>query len=86
MTRSSERILALLTALALAGCAGGGSDLHVAQSRAIDQDIEATHVVGPTTTSPAFTERDPSPTVAPWRDEEIMDHIKVLRGETRPPG
>lgn len=58
---------------ALAACADSVPAPGYTQSRAIDQDIEATHVVGPTTTSPAFTQKVPSPALTPWRAEETND-------------
>ena len=65
--------LAGMSSLALAGCADDAPPPAFGQSRAIDQDIEATHVVGPTVSSPAFTERNPTPTLTPWRNEEKID-------------
>ena len=62
-----------MSTLALAACSDDVPAPSFGQSRAIDQDIEATHVVGPTTTSPAFTERNPTPTLTPWRNEEKID-------------
>jgi PBP1b-binding outer membrane lipoprotein LpoB len=66
-------IIAGLSALALAGCANHVPAPSYTQSRAIDQDIDATHVVGPTTISPAFTQKDTAPTLTPWRNEENID-------------
>jgi hypothetical protein len=82
MSRTS-RILLGVIAMALAGCAGGPPPQYSesSQSRAIDTDIDATHVVGPTTTSPARTEPDPSMAQAPWRDEETIDHLNTLRDQ-----
>ena len=60
-------------ALALFGCGDHAPAPGYAQSRAINQDIEATHVVGPTGTSPAFTQKVPSPALTPWRAEETND-------------
>jgi hypothetical protein len=77
--RPKASILVVLAALALAGCVLKEPEVHYAQSRAIDVDIDATHVVGPTSTSPARTVTDPSPTIAPWRNEELADHLKALR-------
>ena len=71
-----KRIIALVLGvfgLALAGCADRVPAPSYTQSRAIDQDIDATHVVGPTTTSPSFTQRDTAPTLTPWRNEENID-------------
>ena len=74
MLPSKIKILAALMALVLAGCA---SDIATptpafSTNRAIDQDIAATHVVGPTTTSPALTQTAPTPTaLTPWRNEEL---------------
>jgi hypothetical protein len=65
--------LAGMSLLALAACSDNVPAPSYGQGRAIDQDIEATHVVGPTTTSPAFTERNPAPTLTPWRNEEKID-------------
>lgn len=59
--------------LALAACADNVPTPGFTQGRAIDQDIDATHVVGPTATSPAFTAHDPTPTLVPWRNEENVD-------------
>ena len=50
--------LAAISALALAACSDSVPTPTYGQSRAIDQDIDATHVVGPTTTSPAFTDEE----------------------------
>ncbi len=77
MKRSTTAVLAGSALLALAGCADSVPAPGYTQSRAIDQDIEATHVVGPTVTSPAFTAKDPSPVLAPWRNEEVIDHQKA---------
>jgi hypothetical protein len=65
--------LAGISLLALAACADNVPTPGFTQGRAIDQDIEATHVVGPTVTSPAFTAHDPTPTLVPWRNEENID-------------
>lgn len=65
--------LAGISLLALAACSDNVPPPVFGQSRAIDQDIEATHVVGPTVSSPAFTERNPTPTLTPWRNEEKID-------------
>jgi hypothetical protein len=59
--------------LALAACDDSVPPPTYGQGRAINQDIEATHVVGPTVSSPAFTERNPTPTLTPWRNEEKID-------------
>jgi hypothetical protein len=59
--------------LALAACSDDVPAPAYGQGRAIDQDIEATHVVGPTVSSPAFTERNPAPSLTPWRNEEKID-------------
>ena len=60
-------------ALALLGCGDHLPAPAYTQSRAINQDIEATHVVGPTTTSPGFTQKIPNPALTPWRAEETND-------------
>jgi hypothetical protein len=65
--------LAAISVLALAACSDAVPAPGYTQSRAIDQDIDATHVVGPTTTSPAFTAKNPLPTLTPWRNEERID-------------
>ncbi|HXE27289.1 MAG TPA: hypothetical protein VN656_02185 [Stellaceae bacterium] len=65
--------LIAISGLALAACADHVPVPGYAQSRAINQDIDATHVVGPTATSPAFTAKDPPPTLTPWRNEEKID-------------
>jgi hypothetical protein len=79
----TSRILLGVIAMALAGCAGGPPRQYSesSQSRAIDTDIDATHVVGPTTTSPARNQPDPSMALAPWRGEETIDHLDNLRDE-----
>jgi hypothetical protein len=59
--------------LTLIGCGDHSLAPGYAQSRAIDQDIDATHVVGPTPTSPAFTAKSPLQTLTPWRNEEKID-------------
>ena len=75
MLPSKITILAALMTLVLAGCASSNVPTPTpafSANRAIDQDIAATHVVGPTTTSPARTETAPIPTaIAPWRNEEL---------------
>ena len=72
-----KAIIAVLYLAAISSVVGACSDRvptpGYAQSRAIDQDIEATHVVGPTTTSPGFTQKVPSPALTPWRAEETND-------------
>jgi len=75
-------ILGGAAALALAGCAdtAPASTPGYTQSRAIDQDIAATHVVGPTTTSPSFTQKDPAPALTPWRNEEVLDNQRDQTG------
>ena len=70
-----------MSLLALAGCSGPVPAPGYDQSRAIDQDIEATHVVGPTATSPAFTQKVPSPALTPWRAEETIDLRKEQTGQ-----
>jgi hypothetical protein len=65
--------LAGISLLALVACADDVPAPTFTQGRAIDQDITATHVVGPTVTSPAFTERHPTPSLIPWRNEENID-------------
>jgi len=77
--RPKASFLVGLAALALAGCVLKEPKLEFAQSRAIDADIDATHVVGPTSTSPARTATNPSPTIAPWRSEELTDQSRALR-------
>jgi hypothetical protein len=64
--------------LALAACSDNVPAPTYGQGRAINQDIEATHVVGPTTTSPAFTERNPTPSLIPWRNEEKIDSTNKI--------
>ena len=70
-----------ISGLALAACADHVPAPGYAQSRAIDQDIEATHVVGPTVTSPAFTQKVPAPALTPWRAEETIDLRKEQTGQ-----
>jgi hypothetical protein len=65
--------LAVTSMFALAACSHAVPTPTYTQSRAINQDIEATHVVGPTTTSPAFTQKTPAPALTPWRGEETID-------------
>jgi hypothetical protein len=65
--------LAGMSLIVLAACSDAVPAPTYGQDRAIDQDIEATHVVGPTATSPAFTERSPTPSLVPWRNEENID-------------
>ena len=65
--------LAAISIFMLAGCSDSAPPPGYAQGRAIDQDIDATHVVGPTTTSPAFTAKSPLQTLTPWRNEERID-------------
>jgi len=72
MKRTAGFLLAN-AALALIGCGDHSPAPGYAQGRAISQDIEATHVVGPTATSPAFTAKNPLPTLTPWRNEEKID-------------
>jgi hypothetical protein len=66
-----------LSTLALAACTDAVPAPTYAQSRAIDQDIEATHVVGPTATSPSFTQPEPNQALTPWRNEEMIDQRKA---------
>ncbi len=65
--------LTTISLLALAACADDVPAPGYTQARAIDQDITATHVVGPTVSSPAFTARNPTPTLIPGRNEENID-------------
>ena len=65
--------LAMILMSALPACSDAVPAPGYTQSRAINQDIDATHVVGPTTTSPAFTQKVPSPALTPWRAEETND-------------
>ena len=67
------KILASLVVLLLAACASDEPRAQIAQSREIDTDIDATHVVGPPPTN------DASPSAAPWRGEEDVDHLRALR-------
>lgn len=76
--RPNAILFVVVAALALAGCALKEPRPQYAQSRAIDVDIDATHVVGPTSTSPARTLTDQSPTITPWRNEELIDHSRAL--------
>jgi hypothetical protein len=62
-----------VAALSLPACSDHVPEPAYTQSRAINQDIEATHVVGPTTSSPGFTQKIPSPALTPWRAEETSD-------------
>jgi hypothetical protein len=67
-------VIALVAgALSLPACSDHVPGPAYTQSRAINQDIEATRVVGPTTTSPGFTQKIPSPALTPWRAEETND-------------
>jgi hypothetical protein len=77
--RPTATLLVISTALILAGCVLKEPRVQYAQSRAIDADIDATHVVGPTATSPARTQTDSAATIAPWRNEEQTDHLRALR-------
>jgi hypothetical protein len=83
-----KRIIAIAlgaAALAMAGCADRVPPPAYTQSRAIDQDIDATHVVGPTATSPAFTQKDTAPTLTPWRNEETIDTQRAEQTGQLPP-
>jgi hypothetical protein len=66
-------LVAGVALVALAACSDNAPAPTYSQGRVINQDIEATHVVGPTVTSPAFTERNPTPSLIPWRNEEKID-------------
>ncbi len=77
MKPSIAAILVLITGPALSSCTNAVPTPVYSQSSAIDQDVRATHVVGPTTTSPAFTEQDPSPAIAPWHNEELVDRQRA---------
>lgn len=68
-------------ALALLGCSDHSPAPGYGQSRAINQDIEASHVVGPTGTSPGFTQKVPSPALTPWRAEETNDLGRQQSGQ-----
>jgi hypothetical protein len=65
--------LSAIWILALAACSDSAPVPGYTQGRAINQDIDATHVVGPTATSPAFTAKSPLQTLTPWRNEEKID-------------
>jgi hypothetical protein len=79
--KRTAAIFAGFTALALVGCGDNTSTPAYTQGRAISQDIDATHVVGPTTTSPAFTQKATAPTLAPWRNEENLDLQRDQTGQ-----
>jgi hypothetical protein len=79
MKRTVALSLAGMSLLALAACADAVPAPIYEQGRAINQDIEATHVVGPTVSSPAFTERNPTPTLIPWRNEEKIDSTNQVQ-------
>ena len=83
MKPSLVTILGAAAALALAGCVDTAPvpAPGYGQSRAIDQDIAATHVVGPTATSPSYTQTTPSPTLTPWRNEEVLDNQRDQAGQ-----
>jgi hypothetical protein len=82
--RPKASILVVLAALALAGCVLKEPRPQYAQSRAIDVDIDATHVVGPTSISPARTTADPPTAIAPWRNEEHVDNSRALHPSLAP--
>jgi hypothetical protein len=75
MLRLKATIFAAAAGFALAGCAGNFSTPSYSENRAIDQDIASTHVVGPTTTSPAFTQENTAlpTTLAPWHNEQLVE-------------
>ena len=75
-----KRTLAIFAGLSmavLAGCSDAVPAPSYAQSRAIDQDIEATHNVEATAGSPSFIQPQLNQAAAPWRNEEIIDQQKT---------
>lgn len=75
-----KRTLAIFAGLSmavLAGCSDAVPAPGYAQSRAIDQDIEATHNVGPTAGSPSLIQPEINQAAAPWRNEEMIDQRKA---------
>ena len=71
--RPKLTIVVSLAVFVLAGCASDGLPPQISQSRAIDTDIDATHVVGPVPMNSA------SPSTAPWRGEEDTDQLRSWR-------
>jgi hypothetical protein len=76
MKRTAAIVVGIL-ALAAAGCGDRVPTPGYVQGRAIDQDIDATHVKGPMVTSPAFTQKDTAPALTPWRNEETIDRYRA---------
>lgn len=67
-----------LASLALAGCSGGTTaSPGYTQSRAIDQDIDATHAGMPSLASPTVATEDRDPSPQPWRNEEQIDQQRA---------
>lgn len=62
-----------LAASGLAGCSSGTPTPGYTQSRAIDQDIDATHANMPALASPTLATEDRDPSPQPWRNEEQID-------------
>lgn len=54
MARRVPVLLAGFIAVGLIGCSGGASDVEYTRQRAIEQDITATHNVGPTSSQPGM--------------------------------
>jgi hypothetical protein len=66
-----------IAALGLAGCAGAVPAPTYAQSRAIDQDIDATHAGIPSLGAPVAGSESNVFTPVPWRNEEEVDRQKA---------
>jgi len=86
MNRTVVVFVVGIFAACLAGCsaqvpAGAPAPPSYGQSRAIDQDIDATHAGMPALASPSASneERDVSP--LPWRNEEQMDQQRAQTGQ-----
>jgi hypothetical protein len=67
-----------LATLGLVGCSDSVPTPTYGQSRAIDQDIDATHAGTPSLATPTASDADhePTPPMA-WRNEESIDRQKA---------
>ena len=77
MKRSVALFVVGISALGLIGCSDAVPTPGYGQSRAIDQDIDATHAGMPSLASPTAANAERSPSPPPWRNEEQMDQQKA---------
>ncbi len=77
MKRTIALFIVGISTLGVIGCSDAVPTPGYGQSRAIDQDIDATHAGMPSLASPTAANTDPSPSPLPWRNEEQMDQQKA---------